>query len=171
MFATEFFKNLNKSKDQDVVISFVETVLPSVLFKTVYDKVFISKEAKSAITFSLESCHSKETLSVLINDGCLCKANKKLQELSYEFIGVFVKSSEKTFFEGNTEITEILVNQLLVGVDSVPRIKKASTEVFKEISSKIGKEKFEELLKASFKLEPSEEESKQDLPYDDAKVQ
>ena len=36
MFTTEFFSNIDKSVSQnDTLISFVETVLPSVLFKTV----------------------------------------------------------------------------------------------------------------------------------------
>ena len=53
IFCTEFFKSGQNSKD---VIPFVEAILPSVLFKTVYDKVFISKEAKNAVTYSLENC-------------------------------------------------------------------------------------------------------------------
>ena len=99
MFCSEFFKNVEEGQHAKL-IPFVETVLPSVLFKTVYDKVFISKEAKSAITFALSTCSFNETLKVIL-DGCLQKSNIKLQELSYGFIGVFVKNAHPQFFEGN----------------------------------------------------------------------
>lgn len=133
MFATEFFKNIEIGQNTEKLISFVETVLPSVLFKTVYDKVFISKEAKNAVTHSLHTCHFKETLGVIINDGCLNKSNKKLMEDSYPYIGIFVKNAESSFFDSNPEITALMVSTLTTGVDSMPRIKKASTEVFKDI--------------------------------------
>jgi hypothetical protein len=111
MFATEFFKNIEKGQNQEKLVSFVETVLPSVLFKTVYDKVFISKEAKNAVTFSLSTCHFKETLGVIINDGCQNKgSNKKLMEDSYVFIGIFIKNAETSFFEANKEITGEMFN-------------------------------------------------------------
>ena len=138
MFATEFFKNIEIGKNQEKLVSFVQTVLPSVLFKTVYDKVFISKEAKTAVTHSLTTCHFKETLEVIINDGCLNKSNKKLMEDSYSFIGVFIKNADSSFFEANPEITSLMVNTLTGGVDSMPRIKKASTEVFKDIHKQLG---------------------------------
>jgi hypothetical protein len=71
MFCSEFFKNVEEGQHEKL-IPFVKTVLPSVLFKTVYDKVFISKEAKSAITFALSTCSFNETLMVIL-DGCLQK--------------------------------------------------------------------------------------------------
>jgi len=55
MFTTEFFRNEFNNCDT-TLISFVQKVLPSVMFKTVYDKVFISKEAKNSVTASLKSC-------------------------------------------------------------------------------------------------------------------
>lgn len=84
--------------------------MPSVLFKTVYDKVFISKEAKNAVTYSLSNCNFKETLDVIINDGCLNKSNKKLMEDSYAFIGIFIKNADPSFFEVNQEITAEMIN-------------------------------------------------------------
>jgi hypothetical protein len=63
-----------------------------------------------------------------------------------------------------------MVNQLTIGVDAMPRIKKASTEVFKDIHSKLGQESFEKLLQSSFKKEQQEESKEDDLPYDDVKV-
>jgi hypothetical protein len=53
----------------------------------------------------------------------------------------------------------------------MPRIKKASTEVFKDVHTKLGQENFEALLKSSFKNEKQEESKEDDLPYDDVKVQ
>ena len=53
----------------------------------------------------------------------------------------------------------------------MPRIKKASTEVFKDIHAKLGQEPFEKLLQAAFAVEKQEESKEDDLPYDDAKVQ
>ena len=59
-------------------------MLPSVIYKTVYDKVFISKEALSAVKNWLTHCIYPETLNMVIQHGCLCKSNnKKLIELSY----------------------------------------------------------------------------------------
>lgn len=93
-----------------------------------------------------------------------------MQELSYGFIGEFVKNAEPAFFEGNSDILGQMINQLTIGVDSMPRIKKASTEVFKDLHSKLGQDGFEALLKSAYRVEQTEE-SKEDLPYDDAKVQ
>ena len=73
----------------------------------------------------------------MLIDGCNNKSNKTLQELSYGFIGIFVKNSEPGFFD-NIEIMALLITQLTVGVDSMPRIKKASTDVLKDIYTKVG---------------------------------
>jgi hypothetical protein len=89
-------------------------------------------------------------------DGCNNKSNKTLQELSYGFIGVFVKNSEPGFFDNN-EIIALLITQLTEGVDSLPRIKKASTEVFKDIYAKVGQEKFLLILQSTFLIVEQEE--------------
>lgn len=71
------------------------------------------------------------------------------------------------------------MDQLYIGIDSMPRIKKASNEVLKTIATKL-KDKnplgIEDLLKIAFKAEKKvdgQEENKEagnDLPYDQAKV-
>lgn len=39
----------DSEKNRDKTIKFIQSVVPVLLFKTVYDKVFISKEAKNSI--------------------------------------------------------------------------------------------------------------------------
>jgi hypothetical protein len=91
MFTSEFFKN-HFSDCDDTLKSFIKCVLPSVLFKTVYDKRFIANIAKASIVNSFTSCPYMETLDVLLEDGCLCKSNnKKLIEFSFEFIDQFIQ--------------------------------------------------------------------------------
>ena len=62
----------NAEQNNEMILVYVNTVMPSVLFKTVYDKVFISREAKSTINNSLKEgkCLYREMLVVLIEDGC-----------------------------------------------------------------------------------------------------
>jgi len=48
------------------MISLLETVMPSVLIKTNYEKVFISKEAKDVMTNALNKCFNVELLHVLL---------------------------------------------------------------------------------------------------------
>ena len=89
MFTSEFFKN-NFADCDDTLKQFVKCLLPSVLFKTVYDKKFISNLAKASVVSSFKYCPFIETLEILLEDGCLCKSNnKKLIELSFEFIDQF----------------------------------------------------------------------------------
>lgn len=81
------------------MVPFLDKVLPSILFKTVYDKVFISKEARTAVGNSLESCaaHS-EVLRILINDGCRNKKNnKQLTELSYTYLATLLKNVHSSY--------------------------------------------------------------------------
>lgn len=72
-------KSPDAEKNNENILDYINTVLPSVLFKTVYDKVFISKEAKNAINNSLGEgkCLYREMLIVLIEDGCNNKYNNK----------------------------------------------------------------------------------------------
>lgn len=70
------------------------------------------------------------------------------------------------------------MNQLYIGIDSMPRIKKASNEVLKTMATKLKDNNpigMEDLLKVAFKAEKKDgqEENKEDgndLPYDQAKV-
>lgn len=70
------------------------------------------------------------------------------------------------------------MNQLYIGIDSMPRIKKASNEVLKTMATKLKDNNpigMEDLLKVAFKAEKKDgqEEKKEDgndLPYDQAKV-
>lgn len=72
-------KSPNAEQNNEMILAYVNTVLPSVLFKTVYDKVFISREAKSTINNSLKEgkCLYREMINVLIDDGCNNKYNNK----------------------------------------------------------------------------------------------
>ena len=69
MFTTEFFSNtstLTEEKYQPAIISFVSITMPSVVFKTVYDKTFIAKEAKTTVAKALEACYYDEMLESLM---------------------------------------------------------------------------------------------------------
>jgi hypothetical protein len=59
MFCTELFNNretISEIKYRYQTTKFIKAIMPSLLFKTVYDKVFISKEAKSAVTNAIKNC-------------------------------------------------------------------------------------------------------------------
>jgi len=71
--------------------------MPSVLVKTAYDKVFISKEAKYALTYCLSTCKYSELLQVLMD--CPVQGNKVLTENISGFIGVFIKNVDEKFFD------------------------------------------------------------------------
>ena len=48
MFTTEFFNNkelLTNPEYEEYIIRFIDVVMPSIVFKTVYEKSFIAKEA------------------------------------------------------------------------------------------------------------------------------
>ena len=59
MFCTELFNNqetISEIKYREQTTKFIKVIMPSLLFKTVYDKVFISKEAKSAVANAIKNC-------------------------------------------------------------------------------------------------------------------
>ena len=72
-------KSPNAEQNNEMILAYVNTVLPSVLFKTVYDLVFVSREAKNTINNSLKEgkCLYREMIIVLIDDGCNNKYNNK----------------------------------------------------------------------------------------------
>lgn len=80
MLCTEFFNNtvpLQTEKYQPGLINFMNVVLPAIFLRTVYDKVFIAKEAKNAVTNCLTNCVIPESLEITIKDGCQNKINNK----------------------------------------------------------------------------------------------
>ena len=59
MLCTELFNNqetISEIKYREQTTKFIKAIMPSLLFKTVYDKVFISKEAKQAVTYAIKNC-------------------------------------------------------------------------------------------------------------------
>lgn len=59
MLTTELFKNrdlMNLQDNQATIVSFVQVLMPSIVHKTVYEKTFIAKEAKTSITNALDTC-------------------------------------------------------------------------------------------------------------------
>ena len=75
---------------------FMNLVLPSIFLRTVYDKVFIAKEAKNAVSNCLTHCIIPESLDITIKDGCQNKINnKKLQEEAHvSFLKTLVGSAD-----------------------------------------------------------------------------
>ena len=72
-------KSPKAQENNENILLYINTVLPIVLFKTVYDKVFIAREAKNTINNCLGDgkCLYREMLVVLIEDGCNNKYNNK----------------------------------------------------------------------------------------------
>lgn len=65
MFCSEFLANkdlLSNEKYRSSIIQFLEIVLPALFLRTVYDKMFIAKEAKTAVANCLTNCVTPETL-------------------------------------------------------------------------------------------------------------
>lgn len=93
MLLNEFFQgNLEAGPELDAaLLCLIEKVMPSVLLKTNYEKVFIQKEAKEVMTQALQKCQHKELLKVLLD----CQHNKQqaLLENIAGFIGGFINSS------------------------------------------------------------------------------
>ena len=74
MFCNEFLNNQVHLEGPSLsTIEFIKVVQPSILFKTVYDKSFINKEAKTAIQNSLKTCVFFENIEVLLKDGTMSK--------------------------------------------------------------------------------------------------
>jgi len=129
----------------ETLIKFIKVVLPSILLKTVYEKAFISKEAKNSMTNAISNCKTFEVLQIILDEGCRCKNNNKtLIEGSYTYVGEFFKHAKPEFilqpFENESEWKKLMVdtiNQLYEGVESMPRIKKVSTEALKELKKKV----------------------------------
>ena len=87
MFATELFSNkeiMQNEKYMGTIVEFVKVVMPSIVHKTVYEKAFIAKEAKTSVSNSLDVCIFDDMLSILIDKGC--NGNTKvLQENGYTY--------------------------------------------------------------------------------------
>ena len=73
MFTQEFFENKDVMKNPkywDSIIELINVVMPSALFKTIYEKGFIAAIARNSVTNALECCIFDELLDVLIDTGC-----------------------------------------------------------------------------------------------------
>lgn len=140
----------------------MNVVLPAVFLRTVYDKMFIAKEAKTAVTNCLTNMVMPETLEITIKEGCQNKlSNKKLQEEAHtSFLkslvtGCDLSRKDHQFMVDGQLKSKQLVSQLCIGYESAPRIKKASAEILKILDSKIKESNdssmpsIEELLKMS----------------------
>jgi hypothetical protein len=131
MLLNEFFQgNHEASAELDAaLLCLIEKVMPSVLLKTNYEKVFIQKEARDVMTQALQKCQHKELLKVLLD----CQHNKQtvLIENIAGFMGGFINSSKNEFFAdyqnaepARQKILKQLVQELSNGIDAAPRIKK-----------------------------------------------
>ena len=87
-------KIMKEMKFRDQLLSLVRVTLNSLLTRTTYDKVFIAKEAKKAVTCLMENAALFEVLEVLDKDGCHNKLNNKpLIEASHTtYLDVFLKN-------------------------------------------------------------------------------
>mmetsp|Transcript_14508 Transcript_14508/g.22516 ORF Transcript_14508/g.22516 Transcript_14508/m.22516 type:complete len:282 (+) Transcript_14508:56-901(+) len=149
MFTTEFLKDKGETTTESLV-EFIKVVGPSILHKTVYEKAFISKEAKTSMMHAIATAPCSELLAFLLSDGCRCKNNNKsLMENSYTYVGEFFKQVGTSFVEPlasseesdrKTLLLEV-VRQLQVGIDSMPKIKKAATEALKLFKAKMDESK------------------------------
>ena len=101
MFCTEFMKNeIHLTSSSKSTQEFIKVVQPSILFKTVYDKSFINKEAKNAVVNSLVTCLIIENLEVLLKDGTMSKLkNNSLIENSYSYLGTFIEKCKPELFD------------------------------------------------------------------------
>ena len=73
MLTTELFDNQNAMKDpqsQEAIIRFIEITMPSIVVKTVYEKAFIAREARTSVQNALNMCRYDELLNILIETGC-----------------------------------------------------------------------------------------------------
>jgi len=166
--------------------------LPAVFARSVYDKVFIAKEAKNAVAQCMTNFVSPDTLTIIISEGCKNRINNKtLTEISYTtFMKTLVSSTDfknknHLFLVDGGEHCVAFINQLYTGYESAPRTKKGCSEVLKDLNSKIvefkktsdgndGVPTMEELLKKSLKKakveEGKEAEGAEVVDYDEFKV-
>jgi len=105
MLLNEFFTMPHEEKEdsEKALCCLIDKVLPSVLHKTNYEKAFINKEAKDVMTRALTVCQHKELLSVLLD----CNHNKiqALMENIASFIGTFIQSASKAFFQDYASVS------------------------------------------------------------------
>ena len=72
--------------------------MPSIVRKTVYEKAFISKEAKNSVTKALDCCIYDQTINAIVDFGC--NGNKPaLIEGSYTYCNLFVKNAPNGYFK------------------------------------------------------------------------
>ena len=88
---------MNDSNNMETIVELVKVIMPSIVFKTVYEKAFIAKEAQTSVKNALETCIFNDMLSILIQTGCN-GTNRTLQENGYTYIGLFVKKAKAEYF-------------------------------------------------------------------------
>lgn len=147
MLSNEMFKNketMQTEKYQESITKFLQVVLPAVFARTVYDKVFIAKEAKNAVAQCMTNFVSPDILTIIISEGCKNRINNKtLTEISYtNFMKKLVSSADfnnknHLFLADGGENSVTFINQLYDGYVSAPRTKKGCTEVLKDLNGKI----------------------------------
>ena len=76
-------------------------------------------------------------IEALIEHGCKNKV-KKLQENSYQYCVTFIQNASVSYIAQTSASLTKLLNHLYTGLDSMPRIKKASTEAFTKLNTKLG---------------------------------
>ena len=114
------------------------------LAKTTYDKVFIAKEAKTAVQYNMENWPSSHTLMLLIEHGIKNKLNNKklIEESHVTYTTQFVKSIKRDGplafdLTGDSEDCQSLTRLLTDAMDAPPRIKKSATENLKTVRVKV----------------------------------
>ena len=131
MLMNEFFKVQGEAtaETDSAITVLVDTVMPSVLFKTNYEKAFIRDEANSVMNNSINICVTQNMLKVLLE----CNHNKIIPiiENIAGFIAVYISKSGKEFYTSyasapadTQEVLKRLVVELSNGIESTPRIKK-----------------------------------------------
>eukprot|EP00347_Sterkiella_histriomuscorum_P000732 403374718 len=135
--------------NDETLRSFIAQVYPVALLKTIYEKNFIVVEAKASVTNAVQNMHYPEIIEVLI-EGCRSK-NLVLAEYSVGYLTTLVKNMDSEFFISGQHAVSALVQQLYVEYDGKRmKMKKQAESIFQELKSKLGIEKIQLVIKASF---------------------
>ena len=88
---------------------FTGAVVQAVLEKTVYEKAFISKEAKTAMTIMVKSCHFP-CVTLKLSEFCSAKSGT-LAELSMSYLQQMTKLLPGEFYGNHKEASVMLIKQ------------------------------------------------------------
>jgi uncharacterized membrane protein len=121
-------------------------VIPTILIKTVYEKAFISNEAKNALSLATKNVYMVPDLIDAFVDG-LNNKNIVLAEYSVGYLSEAVKSAEPQFLLSNNDTVKTLLKQLVVELDGKrAKTKKGAETIFTEIKNKTSEEQLRKLL-------------------------